>query len=251
MSPGYLDELARSQIGDEPVEVGVGEPAVEPGADPVPEGVHLAGPRGAGRGESLADVLHRRDGAGAGGGGLLLRGLGPSGDRGKRGMAVDRAAVLGAHVPDEGVESLVGGDDVELVAGMSRREIAEVEGDVEVERVAPGGGALDVAGVGSEGLQGHDQVRGDLVLVRSQEDEDAGVRLAVGMEVARADVLVVDEDPVGHGGRRWALWSANCSASAVPCSFRRRACRGEPHGGHPGLKAGESVVARAVPGAVV
>ena len=95
---------------------------------------------------------------------------------------------------DQRVKSLVLGNDVEIGLRLLCGQLADIEGDMEIQGVGPVAGYLHVLGAVPHFLHGIYELEGKLVLIGADEDENLemfGVQFGQRLDL---NVFVVDED---------------------------------------------------------
>ena len=107
------------------------------------------------------------------------------------------------HVFDQGIETRVFGDDVEIGVRLANRELADVERDVEIQRIFPVAADLYIPGTLAQFLHGLGQVEGDLGLAGAHENKHLERVAGKDFKIFGADVFEVDEYVVG--GQGWFL----------------------------------------------
>lgn len=129
------------------------------------------------------------------------------------GEVADRLDPLAGNVQcrqvlDQRIEAGIPGDDGETGARVLRRQPADIEGDVEIERVLAAAGDLDVFGIAAERLQCLHQFQQDLRLARAEEHLDPARSRLEQAEVPGLRVLEVDEDEIRLQARPLAARAA-------------------------------------------
>ncbi len=99
---------------------------------------------------------------------------------------------------DQGIESAVPRHDPKGGGRVVCRELAQVEGQMEVEGVLARASDLHVPRSRAERLHGRDQVERESFLMGADEHRHVGVLVGPGFKVPGLDALVVDQD-VDHG----------------------------------------------------
>ncbi|KAF5052601.1 hypothetical protein DSECCO2_407040 [anaerobic digester metagenome] len=97
---------------------------------------------------------------------------------------------------DQRIEPLVLGNDVEIGLRVLCGQLADIEGDMEIQGVGPVAGYLHVLGAVPHFLHGRYEFEGQLVLIGADEDENLemlGVQSGQRLEL---NVFVVNENIV-------------------------------------------------------